>query len=42
MCQISFQLHLPIEFYGREALSPLLALERPKKPSINRVKHHNK
>ena len=39
MCQISFQLHLPKKFYGRGALSGPLALERPKKPSINRVKN---
>ena len=37
MCQISFQLHLPIKFYGMGALSAPLPLERPKKPSINRV-----
>ena len=45
MCQISVQLHLPKKFYGRGALShtpPPLALKRPKKPSINRVKRLNK
>ena len=39
MCQISFQLHLPTKFYGKGALSVPLALERPKKPSTNRVKN---
>ena len=39
MRQISFQLHLPKTFYGRVALSDPLALERPKRPSINGVKN---